>query len=263
VIEDGRTYIAASRGRFDVVVGDLFLPWGPGEARLFSREHFQAVRASLKPDGIFCQWLPLYQLTPEDLEIILRTFQQVFPDTRLFLKGFRSGTSALAVVGFTGAGSLDWSAVEMRSEEERAGGQVMDPFVRHRAGVQLLYVGQLPSPSGGPIHTLNNMRIELQAGRERVTGDPSIKYISGERWNEFLAKWRMEKALLAAGIPSEILEAAAMLAEQELRANRAERSMVAFDRRLAEVIPVELRRDDGADRLAWPGIIPFFLRGER
>jgi spermidine synthase len=260
VIEDGRTYIAASRGRFDLVVGDLFLPWGPGEARLYSREHFEAVKGSLKPEGIFCQWLPLYQLTPADLEIILRTFQQVFPETHLFLNGFRAESSALAVVGFTGEGRLDWDAVEARAADERSSGLVRDPFLRHRAGVQLLYVGKVPVLVDGPWHTLNNMRIELQSGRERVTGDPTGKYITGGRWGNFLETWRAMDSKVAAGIAPEIVEAAAMLVEQELRVARDERTTVAFDRRLAEIMPLELLRDGVADREAWPGVVPAFMR---
>lgn len=260
VIEDGRTYIASSRGRFDLVVGDLFLPWGPGEARLYSREHFQAVKGSLKPEGIFCQWLPLYQLTPADLEIILRTFQQVFSETHLFINGFRAESSALAVVGFTGEGRLDWEAVEARAADERSSGSVRDPFLRHRAGVQLLYVGKVPVLVDGPWHTLNNMRIELQAGRERVTGNPSVKYITGGRWGDFLETWRARESLLTAGIAPEMVEAAAMLTEQELRAASGERTTLAFDRRLAEIMPLELLRDGVADLEAWPGVVPTFMR---
>ena len=33
-----------------------------GHRRLYAREHFAAARAHLAPGGLFCQWLPLYQL---------------------------------------------------------------------------------------------------------------------------------------------------------------------------------------------------------
>lgn len=45
--EDGRTLVAASRGEFDVIVGDLYLPWGSGAGRLYSVEHFRSVRRAL------------------------------------------------------------------------------------------------------------------------------------------------------------------------------------------------------------------------
>ncbi len=256
VVEDGRTYIASSPGRFDLVAGDLFLPWGPGEARLYSREHFEAVRASLKPGGIFCQWLPLYQLTPDDLRIILRTFQDVFPDTHLFLNGFRPGSSALALVGFKDGATLDWRTVEARAREERAHGRLRDPFLRHRSGTELLYLGKARPDPDGPRHTLTNMRIELQAGRERVTGDPSRKYISGERWGEFVAAFHAEAEGASTDAGHGSLETAAWLAARERAFHRGRTPVAADERRLAERLPRELIEDDEADRSAWPGTPP-------
>jgi len=57
-VEDARTYIAAARNRFDVIVGDLFTPWRPGESRICSLEQFRAAREALRPGGIFCQCSP-------------------------------------------------------------------------------------------------------------------------------------------------------------------------------------------------------------
>ena len=41
----------------------LVLDRRAGEGRLYAREHFHAVRGALRDGGVFCQWLPLYQLT--------------------------------------------------------------------------------------------------------------------------------------------------------------------------------------------------------
>ncbi len=68
--EDGRNYLRATPERFDVIVADLFLPWGAGTGGLYGREHFQTVRSRLAEGGVFAQWLPLYQLSPRDFSII-------------------------------------------------------------------------------------------------------------------------------------------------------------------------------------------------
>jgi spermidine synthase len=34
----------------------------------------------LNPEGIFCQWLPLYQLDMDTLRVIIKTYLKVFPD---------------------------------------------------------------------------------------------------------------------------------------------------------------------------------------
>jgi hypothetical protein len=42
--EDARSYVGATRERFDVVVGDLVVPWRRGESSLDTRDSFEAVR---------------------------------------------------------------------------------------------------------------------------------------------------------------------------------------------------------------------------
>jgi spermidine synthase len=61
--EDARVYLRTSGQTFDVIVGDLVVPARSGESALFTREHFVTARQALAPDGIFCQWLPMHQLS--------------------------------------------------------------------------------------------------------------------------------------------------------------------------------------------------------
>jgi spermidine synthase len=79
LVADARRFVLSTNRRYDVVVGDLFVPWRAGEGALYAREHFEAIRGVLAPGGLFCQWLPLYQLDPRELRVIVRTFLEVFP----------------------------------------------------------------------------------------------------------------------------------------------------------------------------------------
>src|SRR5690606_24323816 len=74
VVDDARNYWRHTRDRFDVIVADLFVPWHAGTGSLYAREHFAAMRERLRPGGLVAQWLPLYQLSAEELEILLATF---------------------------------------------------------------------------------------------------------------------------------------------------------------------------------------------
>ena len=78
VVDDGRHYLAASASSFDVIVSDLFIPWHANAGALYSREMYEAAAARLAPGGLFCQWLPLYQLTREEFEVIARTFLSTY-----------------------------------------------------------------------------------------------------------------------------------------------------------------------------------------
>ncbi|HMP84500.1 MAG TPA: hypothetical protein PKA41_17535, partial [Verrucomicrobiota bacterium] len=165
VAEDARWMVASERETYDVVVGDLFLPWRTGEGRLFSVEHFQAVRRSLKPDGVFCQWLPLFQLTRPQFDAIARTFQEVFPEVLVVRGDFYTELPILGLIGGRDLSRINWQRVAERCAELRDAGAVTDPLSRHEDGVAMMIVGMLPAPDDGPVNTLANAWLEWNCGR--------------------------------------------------------------------------------------------------
>jgi hypothetical protein len=184
---DGRILVAANPGRFDVLVGDLFLPWGAGASRLYSIEHFQSARKSLKEGGLFCQWLPMYQLTEPQFERILGTFQRVFPTTYLFRNSASPLNPSIGLVGFR-EGDLSWDVVKTRCAELLADGRVVDPGMLHWESVAMHYLGAaVPTQPKPEIITLNNLWLEIDASREQITGSPQGKYLAEERWIRFLS----------------------------------------------------------------------------
>ncbi|MFU8779629.1 MAG: fused MFS/spermidine synthase, partial [Kiritimatiellia bacterium] len=99
VVEDGRQYLMASGETFDIVNADLFLPYRRGAGSLYSREHFRNVRNSLTPDGVFVQWLPMFQLTEFEFGVIARTMLEVFDQVTAWRNNFTPGREALALIG--------------------------------------------------------------------------------------------------------------------------------------------------------------------
>ena len=85
VINDGRNYLMTTDRRFDVITADPIHPWFQGAGYLYSSEYFALAARHLRPGGVIAQWLPLYELTPQDLASIVRTFQQNFPHTVMWL----------------------------------------------------------------------------------------------------------------------------------------------------------------------------------
>jgi spermidine synthase len=96
---DARRFVRVSTSHYDVVVADLFHPARDGAGALYTLEHFQAIRKRLAPNGLFCQWLPLYQLDEAMLKSITRTFLEVFPQTRAYLLRFNIDTPAIGLIG--------------------------------------------------------------------------------------------------------------------------------------------------------------------
>jgi spermidine synthase len=111
IVEDGRNYLLATDERYDVIVGDLFIPWQSGAAGLYTLEHFAAVRARLHEGGLFAQWLPLYQLSRDEFMVIARTMTEVFPNVTLWRDDFLPERPIVALIGHANAQPLDVDAL--------------------------------------------------------------------------------------------------------------------------------------------------------
>lgn len=81
VLADGRHHLYTHPQNFDVIVCQPSDPWLNGASDVFTLEFWQLGRQRLNRQGVFCQWLQLYAITPEYLQLLCRTFAQVFPQT--------------------------------------------------------------------------------------------------------------------------------------------------------------------------------------
>lgn len=143
VSEDARTYLPAAGQRFDVVIGDLVVPWRSGEASLFTLEHFQTVKESLAQGGLFCQWLPMFQLSSEQFKIIAATFLDVFPNTTLWRGDLLPNTPALALIGHLDPAALDPGSVDERIGLWSRSTDQPNPLISAPGGLWLFSVGPL------------------------------------------------------------------------------------------------------------------------
>lgn len=103
-VGDARQQLLADARRYDVIISEPSNPWQSGNSRLFTRDFYQLADSRLNDGGIFCQWLPIYDLPPEYLKSAVATFVGTFPHAVGFLVGrsdlilvARKGTDALAV----------------------------------------------------------------------------------------------------------------------------------------------------------------------
>jgi spermidine synthase len=120
-VADARRYVAADTDQYDVIVADLFHPALDGSGALYTTEHFEAVKKRLAPHGVFCQWLPLYQLDLPSLQAILRGFLEIYPGGSAWLNHYSVRTPMLALIGGRDGGPLDLDALAAR---------LRDPSVR-------------------------------------------------------------------------------------------------------------------------------------
>ncbi len=103
VSDDGRHYLKTHPRQFDVIISEPSNPWLSGVSNLFTRESFETAQDSLTPDGVFCQWVQIYEMKLEDVKTIVRTFHSVFPNTYVFAtppkKGEKTPGADLILLG--------------------------------------------------------------------------------------------------------------------------------------------------------------------
>jgi spermidine synthase len=78
IFNDARNFLMTSEEKFDVITADPIHPTWRGSGYLYTTEYFRLAAEHLTPGGIMCQWLPLYQLSIEDVQSIVRTFAENF-----------------------------------------------------------------------------------------------------------------------------------------------------------------------------------------
>jgi len=65
IIDDARTFLRVTPNRYDMIVSEPSHPWVPGVANLFTQEFFELGRDRLNDEGVFVQWVQIYQLSTE------------------------------------------------------------------------------------------------------------------------------------------------------------------------------------------------------
>lgn len=83
-IDDARNFFSGSRRRYDIIVSEPSNPWVSGVSDLFTVEFYRQVRRTLSDDGIFVQWMHLYELDPALLASVLKAIALNFDDFAVY-----------------------------------------------------------------------------------------------------------------------------------------------------------------------------------
>jgi spermidine synthase len=137
IYNDARNHMNVTRKRYDVIISEPSNPWIAGVASLFTAEFYERAAQVLKQDGVFAQWIQLYELDPQDLRMILREFQEKFPHVSVWVCA-----GDLIVIGTREPQHLNiprW--VKLASEDPRLALELRDYFkVPMPEGILAYYV---------------------------------------------------------------------------------------------------------------------------
>ena len=138
-IGDGRHILNTSDEYFDVITLDLVTPWHAGAGSLYTVEFYTEMRDRLADRGLFCQWLPLYQLGPREFEIIANTFQSVFPHVQLWRGSSNPRYPMLGLIGSDHEVDLDRNFLTGNTTDGETYSK--DPYLVDLPSLFLLYAG--------------------------------------------------------------------------------------------------------------------------
>ncbi len=162
VFNDGRNFLLTTKEKFDVITADPIHPWFRGAGYLYTTEYFKLVSEHLTDGGVMCQWLPIYELTPENLKSVVETFTNNFRYAMLWLTYYDS-----VIVGSNAPIVLDEVELEKRISAPPVGtdlGRVMMGSARDFLSYFAMGKrGMEAFGGGGILNTDDNLYLEFSA----------------------------------------------------------------------------------------------------
>lgn len=84
VIDDAKSHFASAGTQYDLIVSEPSNPWVSGVSGLFTREFYARAAEYLAKDGIFGQWVHLYELDDELMLTIIAALHETFPSYAIY-----------------------------------------------------------------------------------------------------------------------------------------------------------------------------------
>ncbi len=149
IVNDGRNYILASQKQYDIIsINSVDPKFSP---TLYTEEFYRLCRARLNEDGQLVAWLPIYGMSLEEVQALVKSFINVFPNSSLWY----NNPEHLLLVGMKGYYPIDLAVVKSRMESPKVASSLAaihlsDPFAflaTFFCGEQMLnkFAGSVPS----------------------------------------------------------------------------------------------------------------------
>lgn len=85
IIDDAKAYFAGHQKQYDAIISEPSNPWISGVGALFSQEFYAFIPRHLKDDGLFVQWVQLYEINDALVANILAALAGNFSDFGIWI----------------------------------------------------------------------------------------------------------------------------------------------------------------------------------
>jgi len=244
IVGDGRSHLALSNQKYDVIVSEPSNPWIAGVSSLFTKEFFESAKRRLAPGGIICQWANAYNISEPDLKSIVATFTSVFPNGTVWLVG---GDDVLLLASLEPIETA-LARLPTNMKEPNVAKDLQSIGIADSVSILTMYIGG-PAELGryvlaAPIFTDNRMTLEFSAPRQLHNRSAGLNGSVLRKLPDRGRPWPIREALVTQGV-SGSLNRAAMYA-------KADAYQLAYDdyRQTLTVDPNNVAALDGFVRVA-------------
>ena len=174
--DDARSALMLADSAYDLIVSEPSNPWIAGVASLFTRDYFRVVARRLAPDGVFCQWLQMYRVTPGVVAVVVANLRAVFPHVEIWF----ANSSDLVVLASRQQIRWNGTRVAAALQPGTRTGAALGMWLQITEPAQLLGHfllgdrGTAALAAGAPFrHTDDHPALEFQAARSLLAGSTS------------------------------------------------------------------------------------------
>jgi spermidine synthase len=83
-IDDAKTFFSTYNKKYDIIVSEPSNPWVSGVAGLFSEEFYRLIKHHINDNGLFVQWVQLYEINVELVASVLKAVSANFADFAVY-----------------------------------------------------------------------------------------------------------------------------------------------------------------------------------
>ncbi len=174
--EDAKTFFAMHKKKYDVIISEPSNPWVSGVATLFSEEFYQQMTRYLEPDGMFVQWIQIYEADMNIVTSVMKAMAPHFSDFAIY----NTDDSNLLIVA-TRSGQLPVPgdrafAIEAMAKELKRVGITTPRDIQGRFLGNKALLEPLLRHSGVPVNSDYFPFIDQHAARTRILRRNAVEF---------------------------------------------------------------------------------------
>lgn len=108
---DARDHLKITQRQYDVIATDVTNLHYKQNGSLYTVEYYQLMKDRMRPGGVACAWIPMAAVAKDELQILMKTFQSVFPHATLWFMN-HTHTNFGILIGTPQRLQIDYSRLE-------------------------------------------------------------------------------------------------------------------------------------------------------